>query len=548
MTATGHSLAGRRACETGLERVRGTDWARVDLGAVFAAIKKAGIPLNPSSITKRYPEQVGKILYDQFGIDVQGPGFFAAMKKRFGSWEMTLKAVGENPVEHDRSMIRRLSVEEIVKAIQVWHQAGIALDNRSMRKKSTHALKLVKDAIGFEISPYAMYFRVRTSELKTWPAALKAAGVPVTDVLVHNKGEWTKERVIEVVQFLSQHFTDLNLIELEAQSAAIRRLTFDRFGTIIRPATLGKYARLFYGSWPGAVRAAGLNFQGIRWSTRGALDLASKKDLVFILKSLSTHYSDMNFTNIERDGMRLIHIMFDQFGFAAGPQVLEIAVRARFGSWIEGLQAAGLPTEGIRTRARGIPWTPELVSDLLYFLSKNRINLTLSEFLVRSKRVRDLTLKEYHKPFNVYAIYSAALAFYGGWYQALEAADLPLKSERRARITSDIVLMPHVVSWEKNADGSSRRVVQYGEGFVDPEQSLIEKEDHEALQSAMADLDQDQSRAAAALLNYLEAHDSLEDQAAVTAHLQKATGRSWSWAEVKNLLESLAGGLSSNRL
>ncbi len=404
-------------------RTNHTDWDSADWRAILRALNEADVPLNPSAIKRRYSNQVAEILKNQFGINVQGAGFVSAVKKRYTSWEQALRVNGLDPEDY-RVSVRRISSEEILKALGALYKENVPLDNRAIRDKSQRSKDVVKSAIGLEISPYALYFRVRTSEFKTWPAALKAAGIPVTQVLEASKIKWSKDFVLEVIRFLASHFDDMNLAHLDESRQRVRELTFEKFNVIVHPMTLGQRAGDFFGSWTFALQAAGLDAKQIRWSSRGISHLRSRKHLSSLLKFLSENFADMNFNQIEREGKRLLHLTYDQYGVGVGPQALEVAVKKEFGSWLQGLNAAGLETNQIRTSVRQIDWSEDLIKDILYQLAKKNMDLTLSSFLSRSQRVRELTLEHYFKPIPASAIYRAAVALFGSWNQALEAADL----------------------------------------------------------------------------------------------------------------------------
>lgn len=81
-----------------------------------------------------------------------------------------------------------------------------------------------------------------------WKAAVRAAGIDYDKILSRKEhGFWTKERVIEAIQQLP-----------EKHSSVVRRKDLSLYSAAIR----------LFGSWDGALKESGLNYDSIRLAYR----------------------------------------------------------------------------------------------------------------------------------------------------------------------------------------------------------------------------------------------------------------------------------------
>lgn len=526
-------------CKDKLGRpVRGVDWANTDLTPIFEALVTEKVFLNDSQIRRKYETQVNAVL-KRLKFKVGAAAFVLGAKKVHGTWDGVLKAYGHDPLDY-RLAYDPTTPDEIVLAIKALYKAKVPLNAGAVANDHSRDSKvIIRKAIKKIISAEALYFRA-LKEFGSWPKALEASDLPVEEIIKENRmspADWDENFIFAVIDLLAENFPDLNLSELNNHADKIRDLAYGRWRRIVTISTLSRHASRVFGSWPAALKARGLDISAIRWTSRVTW---SEKLVLKILEALKAGKFNPNLESLRMRSGEMAAYLEETIGIRVGPAGLHAAAKRYFGSWLGALDRAGFDITRMRTRLHNFRLSDDFLADVLYRLHKERINLQLENFLT-NRRVLKVTLDYYTMALSPSAIYFAAVDIHRTWKAALEAANVPAVLTRRTSVTSDIVLMPHVISYEQRGDGTSQRVVEYGEPSVNPEDALIAEQDAGAVHEAIANLNNERRTIAMALLEYLEEHDGLEEKTDVAAFLGEKLGRPIEWAVVTQVLEALSG-------
>lgn len=155
--------------------------------------------------------------------------------------------------------------------------------------------------------------RAATRYFGSWRAAVEFAGLNYEEVRKYKL--WTKERIVERIRELNSKGEDLS---------------WRHVSTVVDPQlAAASTKRKHFGSWKGAVQAAGLDYGAIRryreWDDEAVISR---------LRELHEKGIDLNAKSIEDYDITLI-----------------TAARRRFESWHKALEAAGLDYKTIVLRA-----------------------------------------------------------------------------------------------------------------------------------------------------------------------------------------------------
>lgn len=316
--------------------------AKKHLGGWYHALSAAGINLKPCN---RWSHQ--KIIADIRVHDKQGTLsqiwridqlLLNAGCKRFGSWRKALKAAGFEPTR------QRWSKERVLHELHVRYQ------------RSQHNITVTAPGLYHAIR---RYFGSRLT-------AYEVAGLPP------KRCHWSAQRVVKTIQ------------DYHNRGLAIHRAGFGE-------VALAQAAKQRFGSWHGAVSAAGLA------DKTAPPKIARKWTKEAVIAAILARH---------RQGLHLAKVYKDDTGFYT-------AGKKHFGTWNNALMAAGVQS----TRRR---WTKDVVIE------------EIRAWYMRGLRISAISRKDNN-------LTAAAIRLFGTWRKALNAAELgakPGKQERRRGVTS----------------------------------------------------------------------------------------------------------------
>lgn len=190
--------------------------------------------------------------------------------------------------------MRKWNKDTIAEEIRKVHASGISLNYATIAEENVALL------------------RAATRYFGSWHIAVDYAGLDYEDIRRYRS--WNKERILEEIRALHAQGVDLS---------------WRNVSTIVAPQLAAAATkRKHFGSWRGAVNAAGLNYSDIRryreWDEETILNQ---------LRELHAKGIDMNAKSMEAYDITLI-----------------TAARRRFDSWDKALTAAGLDYKTIVLR------------------------------------------------------------------------------------------------------------------------------------------------------------------------------------------------------
>ncbi len=190
--------------------------------------------------------------------------------------------------------MRKWNKDTIAEEIRKVHEAGINLNYATIAEQNVALL------------------RAATRYFGSWHAAIEYAGLDYEEIRRYRS--WSKERILEEIQDLHAKGEDLS---------------WRNVSTVIAPQLAAAATkRKHFGSWRGAVNAAGLNYSTIRRYREWDEETIKTK-----LKEIHEKGIDMNAKSMEAYDITLI-----------------TAARRRFDSWDKALTAAGLDYKTIVLR------------------------------------------------------------------------------------------------------------------------------------------------------------------------------------------------------
>ncbi len=229
--------------------------AQEHFGSWYEALSEAGIdPRTVAHVPKvRYPE-AGDVIVEILNRNIRGKPLnstrvqkgkeadfplFRAAKRWFGNWDEALKAAGVDP-ESTRAKSRSRFPDGNAVVAGIWQRQaqGLPLRSTAVTKGADRDWAL---------------FEAAKKHFGSWDDALLEAGIEPESVLVIVKrGYTTKDRVVEQIQ---ERFCRGLPLNADAVSRGGKQAQAD--------ARLYEAGRKFFGSWPDALLAAGIDPSGI---------------------------------------------------------------------------------------------------------------------------------------------------------------------------------------------------------------------------------------------------------------------------------------------
>lgn len=210
----------------------------------------------------------------------------------FGSWRNAIVAAGFDPKEVCRRK-RKWTAERVLQRIKELHEAGEDLSHSAAKRNHQ----------------YLVVVAINDRFFGSWREAVAAAGIDYEAVSKHEY--WSKERISERIREL--HAAGDSMSHEDAKH---------NHGALVSAASSPRY----FGSWGGAIRAAGLDYDDIRKINRW-----NKEKIIAAILALHAEGKSVSNAAMRRMGFR---------------GMMEAANRPEnFGTWAAALTAAGLEGE-----------------------------------------------------------------------------------------------------------------------------------------------------------------------------------------------------------
>ncbi|MCS7264958.1 MAG: hypothetical protein NZ805_09020 [Armatimonadetes bacterium] len=257
----------------------------------------------------------------------------------------------------------RWSRERIVEEIQNLHEQGIPLHMASVRR----------------VFPSLVATACSKKYFGSWKAAVEAAGFNYEEIIQVKR--WSEERVLEEIRKIQNSTGDL-------RPSSVARFC----------QTLLMAAKKFFGSWRGAVIAAGIDYDlHVRQRKQSRVD----QDKDEIIKEIRRLYREGRID--ELSGAWRYHLSLFR------------KARHRFGSWKKAMEAAGLNYSEIVQRQK---WT------------KERIIAEIRRLYAEGK---DLSITAMQRTYPNLVAIAQSPRYFGSWRAAVESAGLDYELIKRQR-------------------------------------------------------------------------------------------------------------------
>ena len=292
-------------------------------GTWFAAVAAAGLRIAPAGRTRRagvYPDaesvvaEIVRRARAQLPLNVgalyNGEHRDASLhlkgKQFFGSWKQALAAANIDPGTVIQCERRYRNAGDVLAGIRRRQTSGLSLRIGATREGPHADVSLIKHAGRF---------------FGSWPAALRAAGVPPE--FIRERGAPIDER------FPDREAVCAEIVRLQSAGQPLR-------GAALAAAGLSRFmqhARSLFGSWHAALTAAGITAQHLR--THRAR-YGEREAVLAEIRRRHSARAPLNATVVWKSD-----------------QALGRASRLFFGTWDAALTAAGVAPESVRKHQRG---------------------------------------------------------------------------------------------------------------------------------------------------------------------------------------------------
>ena len=207
----------------------------------------------------------------------------------FGSWRQAIIEAGLDPKVVCRRK-RKWTQERILERIRELHAAGEDLSHSAAKRNHQ----------------YLVVVAINDRFFGSWREAVEAAGINYEEVSKHEY--WSRERISERIRELHGDGADLSHEDAKRHH-----------GALVSAASSPRY----FGSWGGAIRAAGLDYDDIRKINRW-----TREKIIRTIHDLHQRGECVHNSNMRRMGYR---------------GLMEAACRCEnFGSWADAVRAAGI--------------------------------------------------------------------------------------------------------------------------------------------------------------------------------------------------------------
>lgn len=384
-----------------------------------------------SQCIQEYHEGGGSLI--ALDVLVSAPELNGAARRHMGSWYAALEQFGY-PVETLRKAARqehrKWSREKIIEEVHALVAAGESVSYSDLRYGGRLSL------VGMGEYTFG-----------SWSATLVAAGLDPAEHRKPRKTKWSRKRLIEAISERHASGGGLSVTTMLKEASAL-------YGS----------ARAYFGSWPEALLAAGIDPEPVK---RGP-PLWPKRKIVRALKRLSQEQGSLSPTILKAHSTSLYDALFRQFDcFEAacdaadvphfrerrlewtneeitaeiqrlhreGEKLWSTAVRKNhaalfsaavskwhFGSWRKAIEAAGIDYEVLLAKGR----KSRAASRRRW--SEERVIHQIREIVRSGESLRPSLVNKQKKP-----LYLAAVRLFGSWRKAVEASGYTYTEHVRAR-------------------------------------------------------------------------------------------------------------------
>jgi len=314
----------------------------------------------------------------------------------------------------------------IAVGIKFLYENGVALNSRAIQSdKSERTKRLLRKKLGVEVTGAAL-FQGAFRQYKTWPLALRAAGLDPEKIRKRDKMmKWSRPLIVEALQFLHAMGAPLNPKAIEDdKSGKQEKLLFRRFGAKIEGRALYQAIRYYWGSVneallaakisPTAIKRAG---ERIRWSQTPEL-------IVGAIQHLHKSGVPLNAAAIQHDVSEGIKAILKAYlGTESTGTAVHFGGVEHFGTWDAALRAAGLDPRKVRKRGELMSWTPALIIQAIQLLKKKGVLLNSGAIQKDdSEETKEILRDRFGKEITGIAVSRAAIGHFGSWPAGLKAA------------------------------------------------------------------------------------------------------------------------------
>ncbi|MBX3021903.1 MAG: hypothetical protein KF799_09530 [Bdellovibrionales bacterium] len=446
-------------------------------------------------------------------------------------------------ISHDAHAMVHWASADIGKLFHALNAADIPLGFTQIR--TTHATianEVLSRELGTNVKIDSFIYGVR-KRYNSWDEGLRQNGFD--PLQLRRRFPLSPEQIVNGIRALHAKGIALSAsaMNLRTDDEPTRALLREACGVSVNSRSIYQRAKRQFGSWNQALKVAGIErVEVVQYDVH---NFRSRENTLAKLRFLSQEIRDLRISNLIRQKLLVRLLLFSKFGEIDSARGLYNASIKEFGTWGEALAVAGVRRQDIPRREPKITWNQELIRSVLYELSHQKLNLDRPSFLSHESRVQILMENMIGHPVRARTIYRAALIHFGSWRQALDAAGVESHRPRRDRPTSDIVLIPHIVYWERRSDGTPQRIVEHGEPPPTPEDILGLAQIQGLVRGTVDKLTPRFRQLAQALLSYLDENDGLLAKEDVLKFANEISEFPFTWEDVQGVLTEMADSLRS---
>lgn len=503
------------------------------------------IRLDAYWLRTRDPQSM-QLIKEYTGLDLTPAEFFGLVIRKVDQWPRVIEAT-RMPVA--KVEITAWLDDTLLEAVALINSYSAGDDIESK----------LKWHFGLDLAVAEIQRAVR-GRFQTWT---NASSLVAPDQIKPRGIKWTPEVFERVVKFLARHFPTLSHDELIIDDERMRVLTFAEYGRAVSYAGLrSAVLALKYPSWLEALETVGI--EQIELTRQIAPRMKWSPPLMLnVISFLAKHFDDMSVRNLISNAKLIEQLTLDHFKRGVSIESLIQVSTREFGTWLRALEKAEIPQiEAMRRKAK-MEWSRSSIIEVLRYLSKYFKDMNLFRLVRQTDRIKKLTFEKFGREIGPVALYEAvSLEFrpstadngFKRWISGLAAAGIskagyldpyPKTVVPKKRATSNITIMPHVEYWTMEANGRARKVIEYGQPPVNPEEAHIANFENNLILSAVESLSANEKRISEALLDYLSEDGDMEDRDAVVEFVSSQINANVAWNDVSQIMETLAANISS---
>jgi hypothetical protein len=230
-------------------------WHEELIIAAIHALKKENVSLAYVHVQRNRSRKMKDILRRSVGFKTTGARLLGKCTVMFGNWGNALKKAGVDPAQVG---LRYWSKETTLKAIQGLESKGLSLNGSAITHSRSQVLSSTLHRItGRKANGHSLY-SAAIKNFGSWRAALSAAGI---DAKAHNRSQvWSCDLIIKVIKAYKKAEIPLSCSALEVErSRNARNILKALTGRNSMPVAVYSAGGRYFGSWPKALKAAGID-------------------------------------------------------------------------------------------------------------------------------------------------------------------------------------------------------------------------------------------------------------------------------------------------